>query len=362
MEFINKLKFVFQENDIEILNFTNEKSPITYKCNCCEKIYNFKCARNLLSKITLCKDCYNPFSRWNKERLETFKLKRLFPTSELQIIEYKGMRKEGKIKCLKCGEIESVNNFEALFSARKETFCKNCEKEKNKIYQHLLEELDKGYIKLLQWNGVNESSEFQCCRCGHIFQKVVKMSFNGKQCPSCFKVWNKFNFEDGKELLLKKAGSDYELLQFTGTKEKSLVRHKCGFCYSVRIEDFEKTKGCPKCYKKYSSLEQKVAEFLDRNNYKYERQKRFNDLKRFSFDFEVQVHDTKILLEVQGQQHYQEIEAFDSFSKQQKRDEIKREYCLVHNIPLIEIPYWEINNLNEFLLLKFKDYLVKEQA
>ena len=69
MEFINKLKRVFYKNDIEILNYIDEKSPIIYKCLKCQKKYEYKSARNLFSKISLCKDCYNPFSRWNKERV-----------------------------------------------------------------------------------------------------------------------------------------------------------------------------------------------------------------------------------------------------------------------------------------------------
>ena len=33
MELTEKLKFVFNENDVEILEFTEEKKTIVYKCN-----------------------------------------------------------------------------------------------------------------------------------------------------------------------------------------------------------------------------------------------------------------------------------------------------------------------------------------
>lgn len=87
--------------------------------------------------------------------------------------------------------------------------------------------------------------------------------------------------------------------------------------------------------------------------------KKFEDLKKYSFDFSVIINNQMVLLEVQGRQHYEEVEVFDSLEIQQERDKVKREYCLANNIPLIEIPYWEIDNIDNFLQLKFNDYLAK---
>lgn len=247
MEFQEKLKQVFKENQIEIIKFNGEKGQIEYKCLGCGKTYSYKCARNLLSKITLCKDCYNPFSRWNKERLEEFKLKRLYPKSNLTIIDYKGLRTPAKVRCNKCGEIEEIKNFEALMAARQDYFCRNCEKDYNLTYKHMIEELDKGYIRLLEWNGVNSKAKFQCNRCNHIFEKNVTLNFNGKICPNCFKVANKFSFEDAQNWLNEKGNGEYQLLQYKGENGKSLIKHKCGFCFSTRLASFTKSKGCPKC-------------------------------------------------------------------------------------------------------------------
>ncbi len=255
MDFQEKLKQVFKENQIEIIDFEEEKGKIKYKCLNCGKIYSYKCARNLLSRITLCKNCYNPFSRWNQQRLEIFKLKRLYPKSDLAIIDYKGLRASARIKCNKCGEIEKIQNLEALMCGRKDYFCKNCEKEYNTIYNHMIKELDSGYIKLLEWHGVNSKTKFQCNRCGYIFEKNVTLKFNGKICPNCFKIHNKFSFEDAQKWLNEKGNGEYVLLQYKGNDKRSLVKHKCGFCYSVRLADFSKTKGCPKCYKYFSKGE-----------------------------------------------------------------------------------------------------------
>ncbi len=251
MNFIEKLKKVFKENNIEVIEFNGEKEKIVYKCLNCGKIYESSCARNLFSKITLCKQCYNPFSRWNVDRLMEYKFKRLYPNSDITIISYKGICAGTTIKCNKCGEIEEIKNLESLFNGRKDYFCNNCEKESDKIYNHMLEELDKGFVKLIEWNGVNNKSKFQCNRCGCIFDKKVSSSFSGKICPNCFKVYNKFSFDEANQWLEEKTNGEYTLLQYKGDNDKSLIKHnKCGFCYSTRLTDFEKTKGCPKCYRK----------------------------------------------------------------------------------------------------------------
>lgn len=246
-DFIETLKRVFNKNNIEILEFNGEKSSIKYKCTKCGENYNYKNARNLFTKITLCPKCYKPYSRWNKDRLQE-RLELLFPNSDFTLLNYQGQRKPCKIKCNKCGKIEVINNIEAVMIGRKEFFCGNCEKDKNKIYAHVQEELKKGYLELLEWKGVNNYSKFKCKRCGNIFEKKVRGNFDGKICPNCFKIHNKFDFAEGQELLNQVGNCEYELLQFTGTKNKSLIKHKCGFIFSKRI--FELGRGCPKCRRK----------------------------------------------------------------------------------------------------------------
>ena len=78
MDFKEKLQQVFPNNNIEIINFENEKNSITYRCLDCNEVYTYKSARTLFARITLCKNCYNPYARWNSERIEN-RLSLLFP-------------------------------------------------------------------------------------------------------------------------------------------------------------------------------------------------------------------------------------------------------------------------------------------
>ena len=42
-------------------------------------------------------------------------------------------------------------------------------------------------------------------------------------------------------------------------------------------------------------------------------------------------------------------DATQNLLDQQKRDEIKTKYCIDKNIPLIRIPYWEYDNIENIL-------------
>ena len=101
-----------------------------------------------------------------------------------------------------------------------------------------------------------------------------------------------------------------------------------------------------------SNYEERVISLLQKGKYKFEREKRFSDLRRgmYRFDFYIFVPSGRaVCCEIQGQQHYQFIQKFYSsraeFEKAKERDRRKISYCLAHNIPLYIIPYWELDNL-----------------
>ena len=102
-----------------------------------------------------------------------------------------------------------------------------------------------------------------------------------------------------------------------------------------------------------SKGEEKVIELLQKGRYKFEREKRFRDLKHglYRFDFYVvSGRATPCVIEVNGAQHYQYVKKFYStraeFEAAKERDRRKISYCLAHNIPIYIIPYWELDNLH----------------
>lgn len=102
-----------------------------------------------------------------------------------------------------------------------------------------------------------------------------------------------------------------------------------------------------------SKGEEKIIELLQRGRYKFEREKRFKDLKYglYRFDFYVVGgRAVPCIIELNGAQHYQYVKKFYSsraeFEAAKERDRRKISYCLARNIPLYIIPYWELDNLH----------------
>lgn len=130
---------------------------------------------------------------------------------------------------------------------------------------------------------------------------------------------------------------------------------ECGLQKSIRGNDLKsgKTISCG-CFKK-SKGEEKLSKLLKENGFNFIQQYKFEDLKGDSFnlffDFAILDDQEKLscLLEYQGEQHYTPQEYFggkERFERQIKYDNLKREYCIKHNIKLVEIPYWDYNKMS----------------
>ena len=122
----------------------------------------------------------------------------------------------------------------------------------------------------------------------------------------------------------------------------------CGKKFLVRgsnlKEGLSKSCGCVKT----SHGEQKIKAFLLNNNIKYYQEYRLPNNQRFDFFIE----NLNLAIEYNGQQHYKAIDFFGgekTFKRRQELDEQKRQYCKNNSIKLIEIPYWDYNNIENIL-------------
>ena len=83
--------------------------------------------------------------------------------------------------------------------------------------------------------------------------------------------------------------------------------------------------------------------------------------RQLSYDF--YLHGYNVLLEIQGQQHYHPVDfggkgieyAKKQFEKQKIHDKLKSDYARLHNIQLLEILYWDFDNIEQII----KNYLSK---
>lgn len=120
--------------------------------------------------------------------------------------------------------------------------------------------------------------------------------------------------------------------------------------------------GCSK-----SKGEELINSILQQNNIKYYREYTFNNLKdktllRFDFAIFNRNNDLICLIEYQGEQHYNQTGYYKDLAKfksAQHRDEMKREYCLKNNIPLLEIKYTDFKKINILYLLTEMERVIK---
>ena len=189
----------------------------------------------------------------------------------------------------------------------------------------------------LFYNGI------RCGYCGN--QKVhLKDSF-GYLYPEKAKYWSKNN---------KK--SPYEVSPHSGKKYK-FICEKCGKEFKKRLHDLNYLNYgviCKECGA--SQLEQSTKEILDKYNIKYKREYSYDDLfgignKNLRFDF--YLPDYNLLIECQGIQHKAWQEGWQTkkdFKKQLEHDRRKKEYAKLNNINLLEIWYYDMDNIEEILI------------
>lgn len=107
----------------------------------------------------------------------------------------------------------------------------------------------------------------------------------------------------------------------------------------------------------------KIATILERNNINFIEEYSFPGLvsengRALRFDFAIFDDDNELdfLIEYQGRQHYEAVSKFGGkrgLYQQQHNDNMKRRYCMLNNIKLIEIPYTEEHLVNfDYIMIK----------
>lgn len=127
-----------------------------------------------------------------------------------------------------------------------------------------------------------------------------------------------------------------------------------------RIGNLKRRRFCQYCGSA-SYGEEKICSLLKEWGYSYERQYVFPDCKDkgvLSFDFYVKGFNTCI--EYDGEQHYEPIYGNDNLKIVQRHDKIKDDYCRKNNILLIRIPYWEQDDISNYLFDEFLRFGIVE--
>ena len=197
------------------------------------------------------------------------------------------------------------------------------------------------------------------CERKHGWQSAVNDRARGNDCPYCAGV--KVCFDNCLATLYPEVAKQWHPTlngQLTpwdvtvGSDKK--VYWQCNNHHIWRTKVNHKVKGrnCPYC--NLSKGEEAVREALLSLNvtFRQEFQLKRKGAKALRFDFAVAVGHRRGLIEYQGIQHYECVDRFGgqpNFLKRQQLDHVKRQTCIRLNLPFLEIPYWELDNVDSLV-------------
>lgn len=183
--------------------------------------------------------------------------------------------------------------------------------------------------------------------CGNVYDVRPDDFKHGRRCPVCSLDIKRAKRAKTTSQFLKEVtnlvGDEYSLKsEYINWKTKvTLVHNICGNVWEVEPNSFLQGRRCPVCNQPHG--ERFIKDYLDRNEIEYVYQYRVEELKdkrRLSYDF--LIPETNTLIEYQGGQHFFPVNFFggtDGFERQQRHDEMKRNYAQDNGYNLLEISY-----------------------
>ena len=222
----------------------------------------------------------------------------------------------------------------------------------------------------VEYKGLQVKVAIICKEHGVFYQTPSAHIHMGCGCPICANIkvglLGRQTKEEFIEMARKVHGDKYD---YSLVEEDKLSSEKVSIIcpeHGVFLQNKKnhlRGSGCPHCPKSCISLgEKKVSEILDQMGIEYIQQHKivnenlFCKNKTLLADFYLPKYNT--IIEYNGQQHY-EIEFYfggeERLERQQERDMALRQYCKEHKIKLIEIPYWNYDNIETIIMKELKE-------
>jgi len=225
----------------------------------------------------------------------------------------------------------------------KEYDCPSCKKNNKIIKEHFLEKTKIIHGNKYDYSNIDyidyKTPIFINCKIHGDFKCIPNAHINKKQgCPKCKNLLN-------NEIFIKRSNIkhknkyDYNLVDYKGVFNKVKIICPVHGIFEQIAYNHMNGQGCPKC--KESKGEKNISYFLNKNNIKYIRQKKFDKcINKYPLSFDFYLPDYNICIEFNGSQHYTVIKYWGGEVGLQKRilrDNIKIKYCIENNIKLIII-------------------------
>jgi len=271
---------------------------------------------------------------------------------------YENVKTKLKIQC-GCGNI-FYRTFDC-FKSKPSKCCNICcikkrsEKEKltNSEVRTIL--LENGYDLIEKFENVNLPIIVKDCD-GYIYKSYL-YNFTNRGTARKFAQTNPFTLQN-LNLWIQLNHKKFKLLsdQYIGSRNKTLEFKclQCGFIWKASCNNILRGSGCPQCSQSKGEID--IENYLKLQSINYIPQKEFDGLLglgngNLSYDF--YLPDYNLLIEYQGQQHEHYIKGLHlnkaAFKQQQEHDKRKKDYANIHNIKLLEIWYYDFDNIKQIL-------------
>ena len=349
-EFIKQLSEI--NPNIEALDeYIKSHEKIRFKCLICEHIWSATPA-NILSGYG-CPKCAGNM----KKTTEDFKKELNLISSDIICLdEYQGYETKIKFKGLNCNHIWKATPSSVLHGKK----CPECNKlaiSKRFIKSHE-QFINDAYnsnpdITILgKYTKAKDRILCKCNICEFKWNPIADSVVNGYGCPKCsgrYKTIEEFK----EEIYLVHPDIVIEGEYVNAKSIFECTCKKCNYKWSSTANNL-KYHGCSQCGNSHG--EKRIKMFLENQCINFIQQKSYALLlgiggRRLSYDFYLPEYN--LLIEFQGEQHEKPKEHFggeEQFKIQQEHDKRKREYAQLHNINLLEIWYYDIDNIESILL------------
>lgn len=353
--------------------YVNKNTKVLVKCNTCGHEWMGN-PGDLLTNHG-CSKCYNK-RRWNNRAKtnERFIIDLANTNPNIEPLE-KYVRSSVKIKfkCKACGyEFDSKPNNLLTGHGCPKCSLKGRVAKRTHSLDKVKELINKHHpnIEIISTEYRNNKTpiKFRCKDCGNEWSSRPDQMIRGEGCPICSRKAVHESLRLSHEEYVDRVQKVNPSVKVVGKYYNSqtpieFMCKKCGKIWETKplIITFNHS-GCPQCCSSHG--EKKLNGLLEKYNINFDEQHVFDGCAYIApLKFDAYDIGNNVVYEYQGEQHYYPVNfggcddetAERNFKDGQIRDKIKREYCKEHGIPLIEIPYWEYGNMEEFLIDKWKE-------
>ena len=275
---------------------------------------------------------------------------------------YNNKQKSYKIKHTICGYIYTTTRDRFINKGRRCPNCRTLKSYTTDDFKDIVYKKTSGeYTVLGEYISTHIKIKLRHNICGKTYMVKPNKFMMGRRCPNCFKQV-KDTPESYKEKVKELTNDEFIVISDYKTRNDPVkfIHTKCNKNFENKPRNFKNgiyNPSCPFC-KPVSYQENLITKTLEESGVNFKRQYRFNDCRDkrpLPFDFAIFRNDSIIaLIEYDGKQHNMESN-YNSCSKFWKNggkeviikhDNIKTEYCLKNNIPLLRFNSKNINTLD----------------